>query len=270
MKSAHKAFTVIELLVVVAIIALLMSILLPSLRGARESARSAVCASNLHQMGLALHTYTSDNDQFFPGAVYDMGDDRAAVWPARLRKYANNSTELFWCVSDTPEAQWHKKYGARTRRFEALGYEPGEIPIKDHAPTLDMFSYGYNGWGAVLVTHQSPRPFGLGAQVNTDTINQDTYTETQERDVARPAEMIAIVDTVTDGFYDTVVCPLAGHPACGAGEASMPSTRHFNGSNALYTDGHVIRETQEKLVEASEVKRRTWNKDYRPHRRMWQ
>ena len=54
-------FTLIELLVVVAIIALLVSILLPSLRQARELARRAVCGANLHHIGVAINMYASEN-----------------------------------------------------------------------------------------------------------------------------------------------------------------------------------------------------------------
>ena len=54
------AFTLIEILVVVAIIALLIAILLPSLAAAREQARRAACSSNLHQQGLGMVTYAAD------------------------------------------------------------------------------------------------------------------------------------------------------------------------------------------------------------------
>jgi prepilin-type N-terminal cleavage/methylation domain-containing protein/prepilin-type processing-associated H-X9-DG protein len=64
--TSRLAFTLIELLVVVAIIALLISILLPALSGARESAKVAVCASNMHQQLLALQYYGEDNDRRMP------------------------------------------------------------------------------------------------------------------------------------------------------------------------------------------------------------
>lgn len=63
-----KAFTLIEVLVVVAIMALLLSILLPSLRQARASAYAAACASNLHQFGIALATYENEHNGYQPRA----------------------------------------------------------------------------------------------------------------------------------------------------------------------------------------------------------
>src|ERR1043166_4471698 len=60
----HKAmgFTLIELLVVVAIIAILAALLLPTLGKAKESAKGAQCMSNLHQIALALTSYTEDGN----------------------------------------------------------------------------------------------------------------------------------------------------------------------------------------------------------------
>lgn len=58
---SRAGFTLIEVLVVVAIIALLISILLPSLKAAREQAKITVCASNLHQIGISITHYVNES-----------------------------------------------------------------------------------------------------------------------------------------------------------------------------------------------------------------
>jgi prepilin-type N-terminal cleavage/methylation domain-containing protein len=59
-------FTLIELLVVISILSLLVSILLPSIVKAKEHAKLLVCASNLHNVGLAIHTYSMDYNDTIP------------------------------------------------------------------------------------------------------------------------------------------------------------------------------------------------------------
>lgn len=64
------AFTLIELVVSIAVIALLMGLLLPALGGARDSARQTLCASNVRQLALANDLYAGDHaERFAPGAA---------------------------------------------------------------------------------------------------------------------------------------------------------------------------------------------------------
>lgn len=71
MRRKKSGFTLIELLVVVAIIALLISILLPSLARARELAKRVVCMSNLKGIGNSCHIYANENYDLFPVAPHN-------------------------------------------------------------------------------------------------------------------------------------------------------------------------------------------------------
>lgn len=79
MRGIRLGFTLVELLVVIGIIALLISILLPSLNRARESAKAVQCMSNLRQIGLAFHSYTAESKGRFP--QYNIGVFDGSVPP---------------------------------------------------------------------------------------------------------------------------------------------------------------------------------------------
>ncbi len=67
LKSSHNAFTLVELLVVIGIIALLISILMPALTKVRFNAKAVACASNQRQIYLAMAMYANENHGYMPG-----------------------------------------------------------------------------------------------------------------------------------------------------------------------------------------------------------
>lgn len=129
-------FTLIELLVVVAIIALLISILIPSLNKARENGRRAVCMANLQQLGLAFKQYFHDNDDILPEAAFmpqwnppDPCDE--GYFPPImdfLKPYARNPS-LFHCPSDTPgRTQRDDEYVGQSY-FQSQGTSYDYLPV---------------------------------------------------------------------------------------------------------------------------------------------
>ncbi len=80
-KKHNKAFTLVELLVVIGTIGMLMGMLLPSLSAAREQARCVVCKSNLRNIGLALRLYIDDFEGKMPSA------DPPPVRPPKKKEY---------------------------------------------------------------------------------------------------------------------------------------------------------------------------------------
>jgi prepilin-type N-terminal cleavage/methylation domain-containing protein/prepilin-type processing-associated H-X9-DG protein len=108
-KGKQKGFTLIELLVVISIIALLLSILMPSLRKARGQAKSVICRNRLHQLGLIVELYKVNNDGYlFPRYDYDLdAPDPRRWWPSRLtsRGYVDESVkDSFFCPSFFPRS----------------------------------------------------------------------------------------------------------------------------------------------------------------------
>src|SRR5437762_6412639 len=71
----RRAFTLVELLVVIGIIAILVGILLPVLRSARASAQNVQCLSNLRACGQVLHIYAEQNNGYFPRMVWDTAEN---------------------------------------------------------------------------------------------------------------------------------------------------------------------------------------------------
>src|SRR5436853_7833057 len=106
--SLRNAFTLVELLVVIAIIALLIAILLPVLTRAKQQAQLIQCQSNLRTIGQAILIYTQQYKGRFPGCDTDDTNvgPAATCWPVRVRKILGGNQRLFYRPTQDPRCQW--------------------------------------------------------------------------------------------------------------------------------------------------------------------
>jgi len=98
-------FTLIELLVVITIIAVLVSLLLPAIQAARESARRTTCSNNLHQIGIGLVNHHARHQYFPPGGV----EHRAMIGPDGKR-YGDAGRQLAWSAFLLPFIEQESVY----------------------------------------------------------------------------------------------------------------------------------------------------------------
>ena len=97
--SARYGFTVIELLIVIAIIGVLLAITIPAVQKAREAARRTECANNLKQMGLAMHQFLQTHKNQFPKSSHGTSD-LESTWIYTLAPFMENVDKIRICPED--------------------------------------------------------------------------------------------------------------------------------------------------------------------------
>ena len=112
--GARSAFTLIDLLVVIAIIAILAAMLLPALGKAKESARATQCLSNLRQVGLAARLYADENDDELPRSQHSAFAHGQFTWGRAIAPqlgtsgaaWTNLLQGIYHCPTDKRPASW--------------------------------------------------------------------------------------------------------------------------------------------------------------------
>jgi prepilin-type N-terminal cleavage/methylation domain-containing protein/prepilin-type processing-associated H-X9-DG protein len=200
---ARSAFTLVELLVVIAIIAVLIAILLPSLKKARKQAEAVKCMSNIRSLINSTHLYADANQGRFPTAGLSHGgeDDTERSWVEQLAVDYGKNREILRCPSDQSE------------HFD--------VPLPDGR--LRKTSYASNSYLALSVGGRDPfNSFERVRRSNTTIF----WVEMAERGEFAAADHIH----AEDWWF--------GDPAEIAAE-QMAHRRHVGWANYAMVDGHV-------------------------------
>jgi len=205
--TTRRAFTLIELMVVIAIIALLVALLVPALSRAKESGRRTACASNIRQLNVAMAIYIGDNEGSFPLVTV------SNQWPAQLyRGYEN--LDVLVCPTD-PSHREEVGYGAR----------PDEAP---RSYVMNLFRDFY----VASLTAAELNSFNNGTL-------QRSISEVQ---IANPSDTIVFGEkkSGSPSFYVDLAA------AAGSGPSAAEQRRHMRGvgersggSNYGFVDGSV-------------------------------
>ena len=247
--SSPGAFTLIELLIVIAIIAILASLLLPALTRAKGAAQLARCKSNERQMGIAVLCYLQDT----------------GYWPGQESRGTNGGHPL-----------WFQKLEPYTRTTwtQPLYRCPGSLFDRSKSPafqsdSIDYGDYAYNEWGVPTSPLVPLGTLGLGPYGD----HADNVLYLREALVAVPSDMISIADAYSDSVWqvslDEGLTHMNGYAYDAHGSmlrARLAArARHTGVFNSLFCDGHVEHMKPSRLFGQDDQGLRRLNNDHQSH-----
>lgn len=134
-ESVHEVFTLIELLIVIAVIAILVSLLLPALNKARAAGNAAACVSNLKQIGIGMNSYSADNNDYYVAASQNNESGLQIYWYSAIGSYISTAHH--------PEYKLHGTMGYRPWMKVYQCNPVDKPPVQTVYPYNGFFSYGY-------------------------------------------------------------------------------------------------------------------------------
>lgn len=200
----RRAFTLVELLVVVALVGVLVALLLPAVMAARGAARRTQCAAQLREIGLAVQLHCQAHDGQFPRSLHSAFREREPPWPLQLATTLDPAFDL-----------------DRDRFPLPLADGLYRCP-EDERTGPDHFSYGLNVWFELL-------PSETGDALGTGT--GPTYR--------RRRQVLAAARTVLFAEVDGLADHLMAHFWLSGGEPEVAIGRHAGVENTLWVDGRV-------------------------------
>ena len=222
--GAAGAFTIIELLVVVSIVALLASALLPALRRAREQARSTLCKSNGRQIAMANLTYGAEQrGRFCPGAANMIGNEDSAGNLHRWHGERDSIGEPF----DSSRGPLVPYLGSDGRIRACPSFRGFEVGFENGAG-----GYGYNN----AFVGVEVQPIGGGFY----SVESDLTGAFVDR-IRQPVDTVMFTDAafVTSRLIEYSFAEPRFHPALGMRADPSIHFRHHKRANVTWCDGHV-------------------------------